>query len=66
MRKHWQLNVWHKALHRMGQILSVAGYYCQNGQESDELCFPVLTVVLHQVPKLKGTGQVVFHAELNR
>ena len=66
IRKHWQLNAWHKDLHRMGQLLSVSGYYCQNGQESDELHFSILTVVLQEVPNLKRTGQVAYHAELNR
>lgn len=46
IRKHWQLNAWHKDLHRMGQLLSVSGYYCQNGQESNELHLSSLTVVL--------------------
>lgn len=66
IRKHWQLNACHKDLHRPGQLLFVSGYYCQNGQESDKLHFSILTVVPEEVPNLKRTGQVAYHAELNR
>lgn len=30
------------------------------------VCFSILTVVLTEVPNLKGTVQVAYHAELNR
>lgn len=46
LREQRQLNAWHKQLHRTGQLPSVSGHYCHNGQGSDELQFAILTVLL--------------------